>query len=101
MSGQLNAEQVLRWHIEAGADEAIGERPVDRFTVPATRAADRPGLAAAAPNAPRPPATPRPAPAAASPATASSARLAQACASVDELRQAVETYDGCGLKRTC
>ncbi len=114
MSVGLTPEQILRWHIEAGADEAIGERPIDRLAAPAARpAGDARPTRAVAPQVHR--ATPAdPAPAAAfvtSPQTAAratdgtaasrSSRLAQACTTIEELKRAVEAYDGCALKRTC
>ena len=98
----LNAEQVLRWHIEASADEAIGEQPIDRFAAPAPMTAEKPRPKAPGGDTPRLPVAGRDLPAvAATAATAPSARLAQACATVDELKRAVEAYDGCALKRTC
>ena len=96
MTTPLSAEQSLRWHIEAGADEAIGETPIDRFAAPVPVSNERPRHGAA----PRAPAAARPTlPAAA--VAAPSARLAQACTTIEELKRAVEAYDGCALKRTC
>lgn len=98
----LWAELTLRWLVEAGADEAIGERPVDRFATveptgasPAPRPAERPSS---------PPATAavRPAPAAAVPAAGNpSARMAAAaCRTLEELETALRAFDGCPLKAT-
>ncbi len=110
MIAGLTPEQILRWHIEAGADEAIGERPVDRFAAPPPASAASPGRtraenpATGASPARRDRAAPdRPRTPAAAPASAGrgSAQIAQACASIEELRSAVEAYDGCALKRTC
>jgi len=109
MPPALRPEQILRWHIEAGADEATGERPVDRFAVPApapmtaspitaSKVRDVTPKDAAAPGS-LPPA-PR-VPAAETKAAIPSARLAEACATVEELKRAVEAYDGCALKRSC
>jgi DNA polymerase len=86
----------LRWQVEAGADETIGDTPVDRT---------RPAPAAKAAPEPAPPPTPAPRPAAAvvlSPdaAVESARRLAESAASIDELKTAVEAYDGCALKKT-
>jgi len=117
---------VLRWMVEAGADEAIGDAPVDRYAeaakpaAPVGRAAVVTGLAErAAAGAPVVPATALPAavgpraavaPAPAGPGTAAplgataavqSARaLASAARSVAELKEALEAFDGCALKRT-
>ncbi len=107
--------EALKWQIEAGADEAIGEQPVDRTaaaagapkaTVPAGGMAEAAGRAPAAP--PRPAATPakapqaRPAPSltSASEAQASAQRLAAQAKTIEELRAALETFEGCPLKAT-
>jgi DNA polymerase len=97
----------LRWLAEMGADEAIGDTPVDRFAVrpssPATaapvpaRAAARP---AAAPPRPMPAASPATPPASASAAVAGARALAQAANTVAELEAAVASFDGCALKTT-
>jgi len=118
----------LRFSIEAGADEAIGEAPLDRFA-----ASEQPPAPAESP----PPAEPRPAqsaappptagatqsagrsPTAASPPTAgttptaghghrrqappaaeSAAESAAACTTIDELHAAIRAFDGCALKET-
>jgi uracil-DNA glycosylase family 4 len=85
----------LRWQMEAGADEAIGEEPVDRYAAiakPAKAAAVAPAAAVRpAPTAPLPAAT----------AALQSARtLAAAACSVAELAEALAAFDGCPLKRT-
>ncbi|MCH9000431.1 MAG: uracil-DNA glycosylase, partial [Proteobacteria bacterium] len=49
----------LQWLIDAGADEAIGETPIDRLAAPAARRAEPPP----AEPAPRPAANPAPRPA--------------------------------------
>jgi DNA polymerase len=104
----MSAEQILRWHLEAGVDETIGERPIDRFVAPSAASVAAPAAKsrAGAPDQPamRAPvasATVRDASPTGTAAPAPSARLAQACASVEELKRAVEAYDGCALKRSC
>jgi uracil-DNA glycosylase len=88
----------LRWQVEAGADEAIGAEPVDRYAgsakpakavpaAPAPRLAERPSAFAA----------PLPAPTA---ALQSARSLAAAAGSVAELAEALAAFDGCPLKRT-
>jgi uracil-DNA glycosylase family 4 len=84
----------LNWLVEAGADEAVAEEPVNRL------------VARAAPQ-PMPPAVPRPAAPVRAPApmiegdTIGSAMAAAASAgSLAELQAALEAFDGCGLKRT-
>ncbi len=97
----------LAWQCEAGADEAIGEMPVDRYAV----AADARTLADAGTTAEAK--VPAPAPAAARPRpqaapriespdeTAREARtLADAADSLEALRAAVDEFDGCALKET-
>ena len=103
------AAALLRWYVEQGVDEAVGEEPIDRFAAPAPVAA-----AAAAPatpvRAPTPlrtpsPATPPPPPRAPvpleSPQLVEDARaLAERCNTLAELEAAVRGFEGCALKRT-
>jgi len=97
--------EALRWQVEAGADEAIGPVPVDRY---AEAAAPPPApVAAAVPAASRQEqAAQRPLQAAvagAVPTTAASlsARgLAGAARTVTELAEALAAFDGCPLKLT-
>jgi DNA polymerase len=107
----------LKWQISAGADEAIGDLPVDRRgaadaparALPATPPAPA-GLAEAPALPPRkpaaapatPPAPPkRPASlTSASETQASAQRLAAAAGSIEEIREALEAFDGCPLKAT-
>ena len=90
------AEGALRWWLEAGVDLALDEAPHDRF-------AERPAAAARKPP-PLPP--PAPAPRIEAPATPTDAarrsagELAAAARTLDELRAALEGFDGCGLKAT-
>jgi DNA polymerase len=130
MASDPRLAEWLRWQIDIGADESIGEAPVDRYAQsrPPARAAAAVASAVAPPPAPTeaappaapdarrpPPAVPRrvvPPPAAAAPSVAPpalvSARqagetartLAEACATVAALREAVEGFDGCDLKLT-
>jgi len=102
----MNAEQILRWHLEAGVDEAIGEQPINRFAPPVAAAISvaRSRTEPSGESTTRIPAelpSHRDAPPAKSAAPAPSARLAQACVTVEELKRAVEAYDGCALKRSC
>jgi uracil-DNA glycosylase len=112
----------LQWQIEAGADEAIGERPQNRLAATAEQvtAGPRAGLAERpARHAPVPGGQPggqvepaRPLPvsqparpagttlASASETQASAQRLAAGASSIEEVRQALERFDGCPLKAT-
>src|SRR5262245_23299257 len=98
--------QALRWLIEAGADEAILEEPVNRF---ATRPA-APTRPISSPAAERAPviakAPPRPAPNAKSAeavslstAPGAARALAASCTTLAALKTAVSNFDGCELKR--
>jgi uracil-DNA glycosylase len=100
-------ESLLRWYVDQGIDEAIGEEAIDRFAAPAPQPTPLP-VQQRAPAAPTPI---RPAPAAAapprgpvpieSPQLVEDARaLAQRCNSVEELEAAVRAFEGCALKRT-
>jgi len=80
----------LAWLVELGADEAIGEEPVDRFEAAAevlTRAA-----------APEPEVEPAP-PAALDGASGASGAIAADCGDLAALRAAMAGFDGCALKR--
>ncbi|NIA71611.1 uracil-DNA glycosylase [Pelagibius litoralis] len=102
----------LQWLIDAGADEAVGEVPLDRTALPdprrQTRAsslqtgAQAPKSATMTPKTASPAPRPRPTPglASASETQADAQRLAQAANSVEEIRQALERFDGCPLKAT-
>jgi DNA polymerase len=97
----------LQWQIDMGADEAIGEIPVDHFKSPApapsSPAPVRASVAALAP-APVPVPVPAAAPsssAGAGAASVASARaLAESATTVAELEEAVRRFDGCALKAT-
>ncbi|HEX4078965.1 MAG TPA: uracil-DNA glycosylase [Rhizomicrobium sp.] len=100
----LGTVAALRWLVEAGADEAIGETPVNRFRL----APERPPAQtlAAAPQPLRrsmpvtPPVTSRgPAPAASQDHIGHALELAAACTSLAELKSALEAFEGCALKR--
>lgn len=86
----LSPADALRWYIAAGVDEAMGEEAVDRYAQsakPATKAPVPPGAVPAAPRA--------------EPEAAGSAHLAMAAGTLAELKIAMESYEGCALKRTC
>jgi uracil-DNA glycosylase family 4 len=98
---------LLRWYVDQGLDEAIGEEPVDRFAAPAPTPAAAPRQAPAQAPTPIRPAAP-PAPALVrgpvpieSPQLVEDARaLAQRCSSIADLEAAVRAFEGCALKRT-
>jgi DNA polymerase len=131
MSVPLSHSQALAaldWLIEAGADEAIGTLPVDRFAQPAlatptSATSTLAGPAAATPPASPVPSAPRAAPTAhatrapanppppvwtprATPPTspdkpaADARRLAASAATLEALHEAIRGFDGCALKRS-
>lgn len=103
----------LAWQVAAGADEAIGETPVDRFVRGQTTAAtsvqpavsptaprtgfDEPGRDSSPGSAPDMPAPVAVAPA---PPAADAHRIAGAVATLAELRAALAAFEGCALKQT-
>jgi len=103
----------LKWQAEAGADEAVGEQPVDRFAAPP---ADSPAKAARptavsegapAHYSPPPPSTSSstaPKPAAAGPGAENAAKnaseIAAGAQTLDHIRAALETFEECPLSRT-
>lgn len=95
----------LRWLEEVGVTETVADQPVNRYEqAAAERSAAAPSERQAAPLLRKRPATradARQAPAGSSPtATADHARRAAAeCATLDELRQVIESFEGCPLKQ--
>ena len=83
-----NGEALLAWYIEAGADEAISEKALDRFA--AARPSPAPGRAAA----------PRALPQSREQTFDNARQLAAGAATLDELRTAFESFEGCALKAT-
>jgi DNA polymerase len=81
------ARALLEWQLAMGADEAICEEGIDRFAL------------AAAPPAPLPETTAAP-PARGGDAITSARAAAAAATTLDELRAALESFEGCALKQT-
>ncbi len=101
--------RLIAWQVEAGADEATLEAPVDRYRTSAARNSQPPAATVRPPGlaeAPVPPlrsatrAAPATARALASPATASARELAAAAKTLGELTEALAAFDGCALKKT-
>ena len=113
------ARAALEWLVECGADEAIGEAPVDRRALP-DRAPAEPRADAATGIAPEagpgtgsvaadeaPPPAPRPAPRPARPAegsdlagaVAEAERAAEGAGDLGALRAALDAYPHCELRR--
>lgn len=121
-------EQILAWYVGVGVDEAVGEAPIDRYALAGAAAAERaaqaeallkaaederaaappkatsardsrgPGGAARASSGPTPV---RPVEGGVSDEQVKNAvALAAAAKTVDELRAALEGFDGCALKKS-
>ncbi|MBT3172740.1 MAG: uracil-DNA glycosylase, partial [Rhodospirillaceae bacterium] len=91
-----NALSALRWHVDAGADEAIDEAPRNRFA-----AVPKPVATGPAPAAPK--GTARALAAANETAdniVQAARETAAACQDLATLREALATFDGCALKAT-
>ena len=101
------ALELLRWHVEMGADEAILDAPLDRFAAPAT-GGTRPAAPAApasrppVPGAPSaaPPAATAPSAADAPPVAGEQAARAAACATLEDIRAALDAMTDFPLRRT-
>jgi DNA polymerase len=97
----------LQWLVEAGADEAVGDEPVNRFNHVAVRSGPDPFEAASSPLPPRPSAAhPRNVPARPAAPAASKGdqigcamEIAAACGTLAELKAALEAFEGCPLKK--
>jgi uracil-DNA glycosylase family 4 len=87
----------LAFLVEAGADETIGDEPVNRFAAPPAVAAR--AAPAVPPPAPAPVRPPEAVAVGGDDAIGSAQALAAAAGSLDELKRMVENFDGCPLKR--
>ena len=100
MDKRLQDIEQLDWQLACGVDETIGEHPVNRLKAsiqPALASSERTAAPPSAPAPNRPRLMPSLAP---SPeeATQSARDMASACASLDDLRQAMAAFEGCALK---
>ncbi len=110
----MDARALLAWQVAVGADEAIGEIPIDRTAIP--EAPPRPAQAEREAPPPRPAPPPRhaasekqpraesvpaaPAPRVAIAGAADTRALAAACDTLAALEAAIRGFDGCALKAT-
>ncbi|MFQ5534621.1 MAG: uracil-DNA glycosylase family protein [Sphingomonadales bacterium] len=109
-SGQQSALALLKWYLDAGVDETIGNEPVDRFQTikPPIKKETRRAESAAAAAAPQQdqihkpsPKRPDAIPLETADATTQGAReMAAGCSSLQELRSALEGFEACALKKT-
>lgn len=86
---------LLRWQVEMGADEAIGDAPVNRLVAPPPKAAEP--RAAATPASRTPQALPLET---VQESVSTARRIAQGCNTLDELREALSRFDLCPLRAT-
>ena len=83
----------LRWQVEAGADEALADRPIDRYAAVRSKAEPDPAPRPAAQTGRRPAAG-------ASIAAGEAAGAARAASDLPSLRAALDRFEGCALKKT-
>lgn len=98
---------LLKWYVDHGLDETIGEEAVDRFALPPPAAAAPPVAPPQGAVAPTPIRAPLQAPLVRAPVPLESPQLAEdareiarRCATIAELEEAVRAFEGCALKRT-
>ena len=104
MTDDLNQTlAMLRWQLDMGVDEAIGTDPVNRLVAPPPPAQKIVQTATAQPAATSRPASRAPQALALEPvqeSVSTARRMAQACNSLDELREALRHFDLCPLRAT-
>ncbi|NNE24916.1 MAG: uracil-DNA glycosylase, partial [Rhizobiales bacterium] len=102
----ITADQALdhlAWLVDMGADETTGDEPVDRFAASAERLHKQQALEAAPVVAVAKSARPsRPVqpPVSTEQSVQDSRLIAASCETLDDLEQALQTFDACPLKRT-
>lgn len=105
MIENLSTAEILRWQLDAGVDETIGNEPVDRFAQkpPAPPDVSAPKSAENTPKAPlnKPEKNRTPqGPAVAEHLLSEACEFAANAKNVEELKQVLMAYDGCALKKT-
>ena len=102
----LSPAEVIRWHLDAGVDEAIAEVPQNRFNAPQVLNPVAPVVPVASKASQPVKATPAPMAPVAKPspgfdqALKTAVKVAGAAKNLDELKSALDEFDGCGLKKT-
>ncbi len=97
------AADVLLWWAAVGVSFTVGERPTVHFAAPDSVWESRPPAPPVAPPAPTPAAPPAPRPGpmlVGAPAQTAAAELAASADDLPNLRAALESFEGCALKRT-
>jgi uracil-DNA glycosylase family 4 len=98
----LNPAELLQWYADVGVDEAIGEEALDRLRIVEKAVQSSPSvipIAQILPPSLAAPAAPPPVPGAIE-ALAEAKALAAAAKTLDELKAAIEGFNGLGIKRT-
>ena len=111
----LTPVEILRWHLDAGVDETIGEESQNRFGATQSAPVQAPVQAEVRAEVRAEASTPAPTPVTVSApvpekvniktpghdqALKSAVKIAAAANSIDELKLALEQFDGCNLKKT-
>jgi DNA polymerase len=108
----LEPAALLKWYVEQGVDDVVGEEAVDRFALPTAASPPPKAVAPAVEPTPLRRSSPAPAPISSaplnrapvpleSPQLVEDAReLARRCSTLAELEAAVRAFEGCALKRT-
>ncbi len=104
INADINFKELLSWYADAGVDMALLDEPVDRLAVEVSKQAEKPKnkqqqkqQAPKAPPASRPMETPQQVVPDAQ-VVASAEKTAKAAKTLDELREAIEGFEGCNLK---
>lgn len=96
METALSPAELLQFYVDYGADEAIGDLPLDRFQAVTEKIAALPSFTPSAPVAAPPP----DAVTGAFEAMGDARELAASAKTLDELKAALESFKGMSLKRT-
>ena len=97
---RMDARELLMWYREAGVDELCAEAPVNRYEE-AAQAKPKSAQSPASTALRSPAQSPQPAVHGARPASPENAtQAARGADSLDALRGALESFDGCALKKT-
>jgi uracil-DNA glycosylase family 4 len=98
---------LLKWYVDNGLDETIGEVPVDRFApppapanAPAPVTEHRPAAATPSRGASSPLLVRAPVPLESPQLVEDARELARRCSTIAELETAIRAFEGCALKRT-
>jgi uracil-DNA glycosylase len=96
------AADALLWWAAVGVGFTVGERPTDHFAAPDSVSESRPSAPPIAPPAPTPaaPPAPRPGPLLVGAPAQTAAELAASADDLPNLRAALESFEGCALKRS-